>query len=84
MEREEGGKVGRGMLTYPPPLRCFKLFFILSSAWACSVCMLLEVSFSPFTFHLGFVHPLQDVALPLSSVCSFSAPGGSLLAASLA
>ena len=31
--------------------------------------------FSPFTFHLGFVHPLQDVALrqcrPLSSVSCF-------------
>ena len=37
----------------------------------------------PFTFHLGFVHPLQDVALcqylPLSSVCCFPVPGGSLL-----
>ena len=35
------------------------------------VCLLL----SCFTFHLGFVHPLQDVALhqclPLSSVCCF-------------
>ena len=35
------------------------------------VCLLL----SCFTFHLGFVHPLQDVALhqclPLSSVCRF-------------
>ena len=34
-------------------------------------------------FHLGFVHPLQDVALhqclPLSSVCCFPNPGGSLL-----
>ena len=34
-------------------------------------CLLL----SCFTFHLGFVHPLQDVAfhqcLPLSSVCCF-------------
>ena len=33
--------------------------------------------------HLGFVHPLQDVALhqclPSSSVCSFPNPGGSLL-----
>ena len=33
--------------------------------------------------HLGFVHPLQDVALhqclPLSSVCCFPHPGGSLL-----
>ena len=33
--------------------------------------------------HLGFVHPLQDVALhqclPLSSVCCFLNPGGSLL-----
>ena len=33
--------------------------------------------------HLGFVHPLQDVALhqclPLSSVCCFPNPGGSLL-----
>ena len=39
-------------------------------------------SFSPF-FHLGFVHPLQDVALhqclPLSSVCCFTVPGGPLL-----
>ena len=38
---------------------------------------------SCFTFHLGFVHPLQDVALhqclPLSSVCCFPVPGGSLL-----
>ena len=38
---------------------------------------------SCFTFHLGFVHPLQDVALhqclPLSSVCCFPNPGGSLL-----
>ena len=35
------------------------------------------------TFHLGLVHPLQDVALhqclPLSSVCCFPVPGGSLL-----
>ena len=35
------------------------------------LCLLL----SCFTFHLGFVHPLQDVALhqclPLSSVCCF-------------
>ena len=42
-------------------------------------CLLL----SCFTFHLGFVHPLQDVALhqclPLSSVCCFPVPGGSLL-----
>ena len=34
-------------------------------------------------FRLGFVHPLQDVALhqclPLSPVCCFSVPGGSLL-----
>ena len=33
--------------------------------------------------HLGFVHPLQDVALhqclPLSSVCCFTNPDGSLL-----
>ena len=38
---------------------------------------------SPFTFHLGFVHPLQDVTLnqclPLPSVCCFPVPGGSLL-----
>ena len=36
-----------------------------------------------FTFHLGFVHPLQDVALrqclPLSFVCCFPVPSGSLL-----
>ena len=42
-------------------------------------CLLL----SCLTFHLGFVHPLQDVALhqclPLSSVCCFPVPGGSLL-----
>ena len=42
-------------------------------------CLLL----SCFTFHLGLVHPLQDVALhqclPLSSVCCFPDPGGSLL-----
>ena len=35
------------------------------------------------SFHLGFVHPLQDVALhqclPSSSVCCFPNPGGSLL-----
>ena len=35
------------------------------------------------TFRLGFVYPLQDVALhrclPLSSVCCFPDPGGSLL-----
>ena len=35
------------------------------------------------TFYLGFIHPLQDVALhqclPLSSVCCFPVPGGSLL-----
>ena len=34
---------------------------------------------SSFTFDLGFVHPLQDVALhqclPLSSVCCFPVPG---------
>ena len=39
--------------------------------------------YSPFTFHLCFVHPLQDVALhqclPLSSGCCFPVPGGSLL-----
>ena len=39
------------------------------------LCLLL----SCFTFHLGFVHPLQDVALhqclPLSSVCCFPVPG---------
>ena len=39
--------------------------------------------FSLFTFHLGCVHPLQDVALhqclPLPSVCCFPVPGGSLL-----
>ena len=33
-----------------------------------------------FTFRVGFVHPLQDVALhqylPLSSVCCFPVPGG--------
>ena len=42
-------------------------------------CLLL----SCFTFHLGFVHPLQDAALhqclPSSSVCCFPNPGGSLL-----
>ena len=42
-----------------------------------------EVKISPFTFHLGFVYPLQDVAhhqcLPLFSVCCFPVPGGSLL-----
>ena len=36
-----------------------------------------------FTFHLGFVHPLQDVVLhhclSLSSVCCFPVSGGSLL-----
>ena len=36
---------------------------------------------SPFTFHLRFAHPLQDVALhhclPLSSVCCFPVSGGS-------
>ena len=36
-----------------------------------------------FTFHQGFVHPLQNVALhqchPLSSVCCFLVPGGSFL-----
>ena len=43
------------------------------------LCLLL----SSFTFHPGFVHPLQDVALhqclPLSSVCCFPDPGGSLI-----
>ena len=38
---------------------------------------------TPFTFHLDFVHPLQDVALhqclPLSSACCFPVPGGALL-----
>ena len=38
---------------------------------------------SPFAFHLGFVHPLQVVALhqilPLSSVYCFPVPGGPLL-----
>ena len=42
-------------------------------------CLLL----SCFIFHLGFVHPLQDVALhqclPLSSVCWFAVSGSSLL-----
>ena len=37
---------------------------------------------SPFNFQLGFVHPLHYVALhqclPLSSVCCFPVPGGSL------
>ena len=36
-----------------------------------------------FTFHLGFIHPLQDIALyqclPLSPVCCSPVPGGSLL-----
>ena len=36
-----------------------------------------------FIFHLGFVHPLQDVALhqclPSSSICCFPIPDGSLL-----
>ena len=40
-----------------------------------------------FTFHLGFVHPLKDVALrqclPLSSGCCFPVPGGSLLSSSV-
>ena len=43
------------------------------------LCLLL----SCLIFHLGFVHPLQDVALhqclPLSSVCCFPVPGGSPL-----
>ena len=41
------------------------------------------ISVLPFTFHLGFVHPLQDVALhkclPLYSVCCFPVPSGSHL-----
>ena len=44
---------------------------------------LSQDNLSPLTFHLGFVHPLQDVALhqclPLSSVCCFPVSGGSLL-----
>ena len=40
-------------------------------------------SFIHFHLHLGFVHPLQDVALhhclPSSSVCCFPNPCGSLL-----
>ena len=48
------------------------------SMFSIVLCLLL----SCFTFHLGFVNPLQDVALcqcfPLSSVCCFPVPGGSL------
>ena len=46
-------------------------------------CQSDSVACSLSTFLLGFVHPLQDVALyqclPLSSVCCFPVPGGSLL-----
>ena len=48
--------------------------------------IVLSLLLSCFTFHLCFVHPLQDVALhqclPLSSLCCFPVPGGSLLAMS--
>ena len=40
-----------------------------------------SLHFHTFTCHLGFVYPLQDVALhqclPLSSACCFPVPGGS-------
>ena len=52
---------------------------------ACSPPSMPSIAFylllSCFTFYLGFVHPLQAVALhqclPLSSVCCFPVPGGS-------
>ena len=48
--------------------------YICQAVWVVSVHLHL---------HLGFVHPLQDVALhqclPSSSVCCFPNPGGSLL-----
>ena len=49
----------------------------LSSSW-----LLLWLLNLHLHLHLGFVHPLQDVALhqclPSSSVCCFPNPGGSL------
>ena len=44
---------------------------------------LQNVDLLHYHLYLGFVHPLQDVALhqclPLSSVCCFPNPGGSIL-----
>ena len=63
-----------------PPLRVQGAATTTSSPGEESDVTLL--TFSPFTFHLGFVHPLQVVALhqclPLSSVCCFPVPSGSL------
>ena len=60
---------------------------LFSSIAGCSPqsmsCIAFCLLLSCFTFHLGFVHPLQDLAphqyLPLSCVCCFPVPGGSLL-----
>ena len=46
-------------------------------------CLFIQQLIHLFNFHLGFVQPMQDVALhqciPLSYVCCFHFPGGSLL-----
>ena len=51
------------------------VLFCLSLILMVDLTLLFDGHVSPFTFHLGFVHPLQDVALhqclPLSSVCCF-------------
>ena len=58
---------------------------LLAPQWAREKCHKQQVpaTGSSLTFHLGFVHPLQDVALhqclPLSSIYCFPNPGGSLL-----
>ena len=58
-------------------IKSYKCCMYCKALWGCQLCYI------HFTFHLGFVHPLQDVALhqccPLSSVYCFPVPGSSLL-----
>ena len=60
----------------PSPILC-------PTTAGCSPPIVFCLLLSCFTFHLGFVHPLQDVALhqclPLSSDFCFPDPGGSFL-----
>ena len=63
----------------------YRLRISLAKCWSISLvtvfCYAYYFRFSPFTFHLGSVHLLQDVALhhclPLSSACCFPVPGSS-------
>ena len=59
------------------------VFIWLFKYFSCFVLFCCFVLYRVFSSHLGFVHPLQDVALhqclPSSSVCCLPNPGGSLL-----